>query len=210
MKEYVKFWDRDYEYGFCIYSHYTTILGIDSGEGKTWLFDSLAERYNEGIVKIEAGYPVIFADSVNLLTILKTEDRSIVFVDEISINKNSQYLGIVNSSKHFIVAITRAMPFRANSPLCGIYRVITVDNGQFRIEKINKYNDLRIADNIGMADIVVTEASENHSEYSYIMECKKNYNLAFKVIPAGGKDKIAGILYNFTKSNNHSKILCLQ
>ena len=59
MKEYVKFRDRDYEYGFYIYSHYTTILGLESGEGKTWLFDSLAERYNEGIVSIEASYPVI-------------------------------------------------------------------------------------------------------------------------------------------------------
>lgn len=38
---------------------------------------------------------------------------------------------------------------------------------------------------------------------------QKNYNLAFKVIPAGGKDKIAGILYNFTKSDNHKKILVL-
>ena len=54
MKEYVKFRDRDYEYGFYIYSHYTTILGLESSEGKTWLFDSLAERYNEGIVIIEA------------------------------------------------------------------------------------------------------------------------------------------------------------
>lgn len=209
MTEYAKFRDRDYEYGFYIYSHYTTILGLESGEGKTWLFDSLAERYNEGIVSIEASYPVIFADSVNLLNILKTEDRSVIFVDEISINKNSQYLGMVNSSKHFIVAITRAMPFRANSPLCGIYRIITVGNGQFSIEKINKYNDLRIADDIGMVDVVVTEAAENRSEHSYIMECKKNYNLSFEVISAGGKDKIAGILYKYTKLNKQKKLLVL-
>jgi len=32
------------------------ILGLESSEGKTWLFDSLAERYNEGIVIIEASY----------------------------------------------------------------------------------------------------------------------------------------------------------
>lgn len=56
MTEYAKFRDRDYEYGFYIYSHYTTILGLESSEGKTWLFDSLAERYNEGIIIIEASY----------------------------------------------------------------------------------------------------------------------------------------------------------
>ena len=32
------------------------ILGLESSEGKTWLFDSLAERYNEGIIIIEASY----------------------------------------------------------------------------------------------------------------------------------------------------------
>ena len=32
------------------------ILGLESSEGKTWLFDSLAERYNEEIVIIEASY----------------------------------------------------------------------------------------------------------------------------------------------------------
>lgn len=32
------------------------ILGLESSEGKTWLFDSLAERYNEGIVIIDASY----------------------------------------------------------------------------------------------------------------------------------------------------------
>ena len=114
---------------------------------------------------------------------------------------------MVNSSKHFIVAITRAMPFRANSPLCGIYRIITAGNGQFSIEKINKYNDLRIADDIGMVDVVVTEAAENRSGHSYIMECKKNYNLPFEVISAGGKDKIAGILYKYTKLNKQKKLL---
>ena len=32
------------------------ILGLESSEGKTWLVDSLSERYNEGIVIIEASY----------------------------------------------------------------------------------------------------------------------------------------------------------
>lgn len=209
MREYVKFIDRDYEYGFFIYSHYTTILGLNSGEGKTWLFDTLSERYNEGIVKIEAKYPIIFANTVNLLSLLKTEERSVIFVDEISINKSSQYLKEINFSKHFIVAITRAMPFRANSPLCGIYKVIIVQNGHFMIEEVNRNNDLRLIEKIDDIDIVVTEAAENCSEHNYIIKCKEKYNLNFQVVAAGGKDRIANVLHGCLKAYPQKKILVL-
>lgn len=209
MREYVKFKDRDYEYGFFIYSHYTTILGLNSGEGKTWMFDTLAERYNEGIVKIEANYPVIFANTVNLLSLLKTDEKSIIFADEISINKNSQYLKEINFSKHFIVAITRAMPFRANSPLCGIYQVIARQDGHFQIEEINRHNDLRLIQKIDDIDIVVTEAAENCSEHNYIIKCRETYNLDFQVIAAGGKDRIANVLHNCLKTYPKKKILIL-
>lgn len=210
MKEvYVEFVSSDYSYGFTIYSHYTTILGLDSGEGKTWMFETLVEMANDGELELKSEYPVVFVQSANMGDSIDRAERSILIIDEATISRDPLVLRKLNSCKHLIVAITRAVPFRDGSPLDGIYRVNTIQDSRFEIVEINSNNELRVARCIKDIDVVITESAKDCSEHMYLAKMKSLYCLPFDLIAAGGKNKIASILRQFTLKAPDKRLLVL-
>jgi len=49
---------ENYTFSIDLFSHYTTIIGIDSGEGKTWMFDSVSRKQAAGELRVDCEYTI--------------------------------------------------------------------------------------------------------------------------------------------------------
>lgn len=194
-------------------SHFTTVYGIDSGEGKSWLFDMLIRMRAANELQITCigtegeSYDVVFASLDTFKELLEQEARKVIIVDEIFINKSSELLKLVNSCSHFLVVITRSFPMAANSPLNGIYTVHVGSTGKFHVELINKQGLIPLTTSLKDADIIVTEASSGRSENQLLQFLIKKFNKNILLIAADGKDKIQAKLLWCTKKYPEKRIV---
>jgi len=198
----VQFMADDLDLTFTLYSHFTCILGIESGEGKSFLFDTLRERMATSELTVRAMYPVVVLDSDNLSLILRESERHIVLIDEVTVNKNSNLLSELNRSKHLFVVITRSS-FIPNVPIHGIYKVDICEGG-FIVKHLSSHLPRYKGGNI---DVIVTEASENRSENALLRSLIDRFGLSIKLISANGKDRIAAMLHHLNITHSTSKIL---
>ena len=169
-----------------IYSHYTCIYGVDSGEGKTEFFEIVGSGVNTGDILIESELPFVLATEINFHSILTLSERSIIMVDEALI-LNDNTIKKANNSKHLIIAITRNMPLKASYPLCGIYFIKRNAKGWFTIEKDDV---LALAGNGDKFDTIITESGKQKSENELLSVYIDN------LVAAGGRDKIEHVLRN--------------
>lgn len=195
-----------YNFELRLYTHYTIIEGIDSGEGKSWLFETLQQDYVEGLTSVECNYPVVFGDVATIEDSLNRTEVSVIFVDEIMVSKDNQLRRNLDLSKHLIVAITRDSYFNSAASLNSIYQVCVV-NDNFIIRPYNYDNKLPLCNSLMNTDIIVTEASVDRSEYALIDTLCKKYNRKVEIVPAGGKDKIHTKLAWLTKTCPDDKIV---
>lgn len=93
------------ELSIILYSHYTCIYGIDSGEGKTQFFEMVGSGVNTGDIEIVSELPVVLATEINFHNILDLQERSIIMVDE-AVILNAKTIKKANESQHLIIAIT--------------------------------------------------------------------------------------------------------
>lgn len=194
-------------------SHFTTIYGVNSGEGKSWLFDLLIRMRAANEIKItcENGiggfYDVLFASLDSFQELLEQDGRKVIIVDEIFINKSSGLLKLINTCKHLLVVITRSFPMAANSPLNGIYTVTLEQSGKFRLELINKNELLPVTRSLKNADIFITESAENKSEYQVLQFLIKKFKQNVMLVAARGKDKIQSKLLYCTREFPKKRIV---
>ena len=74
-----------YDFSIELHSHYTIIEGVDSGEGKSWMYDTVSQDVIEGLATVVCDYPIIFAGVNNIDDSLNRDEMSVIFVDEIRI-----------------------------------------------------------------------------------------------------------------------------
>ena len=195
-----------YNFELRLYTHYTIIEGIDSGEGKSWLFETLQQDYVEGLTSVECNYPVVFGDIATIEDSLNRTEVSVIFVDEIMVSKDNQLRRNLDLSKHLIVAITRDSYFNSAASLNSIYQVYVV-NDNFIIRPYNYDNKLPLCNSLMDTDIIVTETSVDRSEYALIDTLCKKYNRKVEIVAAKGKDKIHTKLAWLTKTCPDDKIV---
>lgn len=188
-------------------SHFTCILGIDSGEGKSWFYDYIADNLPTGQVKIESELPVVVANNTNLFDYFEVPTRSIIFIDEWVLTKFSSQFKIINESQHLFLCITRSFPFKTSSPLDGIYQITDDTDGWFKCNKLNDNNDLPLADKNFKFDYIVTEAQRDRSENEFLNAWSENSSI--EVIGCNGKDRVAKVLKMLEKKYGHPSVLVL-
>lgn len=194
-----------YDFELGLYSHYTLIEGIDSGEGKSWCYDTLRADFSDGLLSIECAYPVVFADELSLTEVLDRKELAVIFVDEIVANKNS-FRHLIDETKHLILAITRDSYFVSVAPLHGIYQVFSEED-RFVVRPFNFDQKLPMCASIDSADIIVTEASAEKSENALLSEVLKRCGVSLEIVSAGGKDKIASKLLHLTRTRPDANIV---
>ncbi len=190
---------RDLE--FDLISHYTSILGMKSAEGKTWFYNYVRSEITNGSVKVESDLPYVFADTLNIDRVLETNERSIILVDELTLNKTSNMVNAYNLSNHLIVSISRTLPFNVTSPLQGLYTV-KEKAGWFVCSRLN---DLELARPDYKYDVVITEACDERSEN----ELLKQWRPDLTIISANGNIKIPGTINKVSKMFPNKNILVL-
>lgn len=198
---------ENYFFSITLVSHYTTIIGFDSGEGKTWMFDSVSRKQAAGELQIDCDYNVIFSTLESLDRDLDLEERTVIITDEFTISKSQSIINKINNCKHLILAITRTSLKRSNSPLDGIYKVILTDDSVFSIQPINCELSLPLTREFSNVDIILTEAYESKSEHQFFSNLCELTGHKLKVIAAGGKDNIAKKLRYLSKEEPNSNIL---
>ena len=104
-----------YSFSISLFSHYTTIIGFNSGEGKTWMFDSVSRKQAAGELRVDCEYDVIFSTLESLERDLDLDGRVVIITDEYTVSKSVSIMNKINNCKHIIIAITRASVLRANS-----------------------------------------------------------------------------------------------
>lgn len=207
-KIFVRLSGESYDFTLELCSHYTLIEGIDSGEGKSWLYDTIYADNVEGLVKIDCEYPVVFSDIGNILDSLNRSELSVIFVDEITVSKNNSLRKVLDQCKHFIVSISRDSYFNSAAPLDEIYQV-TVNNDQFRLLKYNADFKIPLCTSFDDVDVIVTESSAGKSEYALIEALCKKYERDVELVAAAGKDRIANKLRQITKADPTAKVIVL-
>ncbi len=182
---------ENYSFSIDLVSHFTTIIGYNSGEGKTWLFDSVSRKRVAGELHIACEYDVIFSTLESLDRDLSIETRMVIIVDEYTVSKSQTIINKINNCKHLIVAITRASLTKVNSPLNGIYQIIATEDSVFDVQKINESKPLPLTRELSNIDIILTEAAECKSEHQFISNLCKLTDKKLEVIAASGKDNVA-------------------
>lgn len=168
-------------------SHYTCILGKDSGEGKTEFFNEILTGLSEGTVKVNSEYPLYCIDIQGMSSpepILNNPDRSIYLLDEASVLKGN-YIAQMNKSKHLFIMITRTVPLRGNYPLDGIY-FLTRHNGWFKSSPA----ELPLTEGSIYETKIVTESQIGRSEHELLSIYYDG------LVAAGGRDRIESKLRN--------------
>lgn len=196
-----------YSFSLDLVSHYTTIIGFDSGEGKTWLFDSVSRKQAASELEVECDYNVIFSTLESLDRDLDLENRTVIITDEYTITKSQSIMRKINNCKHLILAITRTSVKRANSPLNGIYKVVVSDDSVFRIQLINEDGGIPLTRNLFGVDIILTESSEDKSEHQFLCGLQNLIGKKLCIIAANGKDNIARELRKLSIENPNKNIL---
>jgi len=182
-------------------SHYTAILGLKSAEGKTWFYQFIRDELLNDAVSIESEVPCIFSDVLNIERDLRSPERSIIIIDELTLNRTLNLINVYNKAKHLIISISRTLPFNVNAPFQGIYTIKAVD-GWFTCEHLE---GLRFAEREYQFDIVITEARDGRSENQLIKQWRPDVYL----VGAGGNIRVAMAINRIARKFPDKKILVL-
>ncbi len=197
----------NYKFSIALVSHYTTVIGFDSGEGKTWMFDSVNRKQMAGELRIECEFPVIFSTVDSLERDLDLAERIVIITDEYTIVKSSAVMKKMNRSKHLILAITRAVIASVASPLDGIYKISVRSDSVFRVERMNHDHSLPLTRDIADADIIITESAFEKSEHQFLSGLCNLTGKHLEIVAAGGKDNIAKKLRSYTRIQPNARII---
>lgn len=199
----------DYSFSMTLFSHYTTVIGFDSGEGKTWMFDSVSRKQAAGELRIECEYDVIFSTLESLERDLDLEERTVIITDEYTISKSVSIMRKINNCRHLIIAITRTSLMRADSPLNGIYKIVPKADSVFDAVSVYEDNPLNLTRNLSGIEIIVTEAAFEKSEHQFISSLCKITGKKLQIMAAGGKDNISKKLRQLSAEYPDKGILVL-
>ena len=164
-----------------LYSHFSLILGKDSGEGKTHFFEFLRNlvRTNKLDVNNSLNLQVDFiSDDTGIRAVMDAKSRHILFIDEV-LALSDEHIKMLNKTKHIIVCITRYDSLNIAVPMCGIYYIKRVFSDRVLFE-IEKAEELRLYKGGIDTDIILTEAREGRSENELLSLYLDN------VVSAGG------------------------
>lgn len=146
-----------------LYSHYTSIVGKFSGEGKSFFYDYVDKGLSDNSVEVVVEGPehVNFttATESNIKAIMGNPNRHVILIDEAAMFK-SKLIEEMNNSKHLFICITRAMPFRMDCPLRGLYR-LEDEGDSFDIKRVPQ---LPLAQDFTNEYTIVCESQEGKSE----------------------------------------------
>ena len=156
-------------------SHYTLIIGENSGEGKSHFFNFFERRFRNSSISItnSMGYSILFATTSSALDgFLKIPQRCIIFVDEILLSQGSGYVASLNVSNHLFIVVARNSAFNISAPMNGIYEVKRwIDGGTLffdliQVKSLRLYSGNKIVD----FDFIVTESRDGRSEHQLLSE----------------------------------------
>lgn len=101
------------------------------------------------------------------------------------------------------------MPFRANSPINGLYNVQYDEQTDiFTLFPLEK-GQLRICKRFDDVEVIITEAAVDKSEYSLINSFLDQCNKNILLFAAGGKDRISIMIRKLKRRYSNRKILIL-
>ena len=178
-----------------LYSKFTGVVGINSGEGKTELLAKMEQLSTEGMLSMSAsnGSPVAISSVGNLMLTLQYTEQSIIIIDEALTLRKDLLLAMVKSN-HLFVCICRTLPLRGAYPLCGIYHIERYEDWyQFNEASLPLYSGTE------SIDLIITESSKDSSEYELLNVYTDKLNAA------AGRDR----LYKHIKLNKDKNILVL-
>lgn len=169
-----------------LYSHFTCIYGKDSGEGKSYFYDVIEEGISTGSIKVtvdDKNVSFTTATGGSLDAVLSSPTKLVILMDEIAM-VNPDNVGKINNSKHMFIGVARAMPFKSEYPLFGMYKVVCNKNSGIEfdlvpVERLPLAKDFKYE-----YDNIVVEASKGRSEHELLS------NYLDDVIPCGGRDRI--------------------
>lgn len=167
-----------------LYSHYTCILGKYSGEGKSYFYDYIENGLSDKSVEVSIEGPehveFTLATEASMKAILGNPNRLVILIDEAA-TFNSKLIKEMNESHHLFICITRAMPFKLDCPLNGLY-YLKDEDGSFDIYKVPK---LPLATDFTKGSTIVCESQRGKSESQLLSTYLDG------VISAEGRDNLA-------------------
>lgn len=182
--------DENYEVEFNLHSHYTVIIGLDSGEGKSLLFSRIEEGFIDSSFEVKLSNPemrFVLADPANIEAVLDSEVQQIVMIDE-SVVLKPEILKRMNNSKHLFICITRSFTFCVECGMNGIYTLQLIGK-KFEIEPAPSLRTTDLS-NSKAFDKVVVEAAPDRSEGQLL----NHYGVP--TIAACGRDRIIKKIQN--------------
>lgn len=167
-----------------LYSHYTCILGKYSGEGKSYFYDYVESGMSDESVEVTIEGPehveFTLATEATIKAILGNPNKLVILIDEAAMF-NSKLIKEMNKSHHLFICITRAMPFKLDCPLEGLY-YLKDENESFDIHRVPK---LPLATDFSKEYTIVCESQSGKSESQLLSTYLRG------VISAKGRDNIA-------------------
>ena len=159
-----------------LYSRITCIYSSESGGGKTRFVSVVRSGIADDTIRVEVpeGYRFVIAIDESTLGFNLDNPRAIVLIDEFSMIRTSS----VNNSKCLFIAVTRAMPYKSDSPLYGLYEVRWFSESNVEIMRV-KYPPL--LKKYVNTDIILVEGKTEYNILSYYFN---------NVVNAGGRDHI--------------------
>lgn len=128
---------------------------------------------------------IMTGDNVDVL--VSTSIRSVFIMDE-ALLANNDFLIKLNMSRHVYIVICRSFPLLGSYPYVGMY-TLKRNNNWFTFDNLNT---LRLYSINTPVDIIVTEASYEHSENELMQRYFTN------ILSAGGRDKIDKTIRNLS------------
>ena len=173
-----------------LYSHYTSIYGNNSGEGKTHFIEMVKQGMSVGDISVDVQPKGRFAiaDASFLDALLSnTNELLVILIDELSMLR-SEKIKEINKSSHLFIAVSRGIPLKLDYPMYGIYNIKRFSNDNGACFEIVRADQLRLYSDKNSRslefDNIVTESSFGRSEHDLLS------SYLFNLIPAYGRDNI--------------------
>lgn len=149
-----------------LYSKFTCITGVNSGEGKTEFLNILRVllRQNKCTITADNGYEVnIVLDTANLKTAITNGKPSILIIDELTFERSFLIKEAIKSNK-LIICVNRSYPLKGEYPLMGIYTLQRKDDWF----ELTRSDHLPLLSDQDVPIRIITEASAGHSEHELL------------------------------------------
>lgn len=176
-----------------LYSKFTCISGENSGEGKTEFLTTVRDLLVQGLCTITAsnGWDITIVIEAGVLKdVIQKEEPGIIIVDEL-MSEHYNLVKRLSKSNKLVICVNRSYPLKGEYPLIGTYALVR-EGDWFTFKDNTKLLPL-LSDSFA-PDIILTEASANHSENELL-------SIYFQNIKASGsRDKIEKHLRNTSEN----------